>query len=68
MALDEPKDTDQVFTIEGFTYLVEKELLEKAQPITVDFSGMGFKLDCSLDFGSAAGGCSSCSTAGKCGG
>jgi len=45
MALDEPKDTDHVFDIDGFKYIVDKEFMEKTKPIKIDFSGMGFKLD-----------------------
>ncbi len=68
MALDEPRDTDEVYTVHGFTYLVDKSLLEKAKPIKIDFSLTGFRLDCAIDFGPASAGCGSCSTAGKCGG
>jgi len=63
MALDEPKDTDDVFEVEGFKYLVNKEFLEKAKPIKVDFAMYGFKLDCGIDFSAA---CGSCSTEGSC--
>jgi iron-sulfur cluster assembly protein len=66
MALDEPKDTDDVFDIEGFQYIVDKDFMEKAKPIKVDFSEMGFKLDCAVDFG-AASGCSDCGTTNNCG-
>jgi len=63
MALDELKDNDEVFEVEGFKYLVNKEFMEKAKPIKVDFAMYGFKLDCGMDFGS---GCNSCSTEGSC--
>ena len=33
MALDESKDTDQVFEIDGFKYIVDKEFMEKAKPL-----------------------------------
>lgn len=67
MALDEPTDRDETYEINGFTFLVEKTLLEKAKPIKVDFLINGFKLDCGLDFGPATA-CSSCSTSsGSCG-
>ena len=58
MALDEPKETDDVFDIEGFTYLVDKEFLEKATPVKVDFIDYGFKLTSSIKFESACGSCS----------
>ena len=60
MALDEPRDTDDVFEIEGFKYIVNKEFMEKAKPIKVDYQVYGFKLDCGIDFGAA---CKSCGTA-----
>ena len=62
MALDEPKDTDHIFDIDGFKYIVDKEFMEKIKPIKIDFSVMGFKLDCGIDFGSAGSECSSCGT------
>ena len=49
MALDEPNDTDDVFDIDGFKYIVNKEFLEKAKPIKVDFHMYGFKLDCGIE-------------------
>ncbi len=63
MALDEPRDQDKSFDIDGFTYLVNEDLLEKASPIKVDFMHYGFRLDCAIDF--SGGGCSGCSTSGN---
>jgi len=63
MALDEPQENDEKFDIDGFQYLINKEFLEKAQPIKVDFLVHGFKLDCGMDF---SAGCSSCGTTGSC--
>ena len=42
MALDEPKNNDDIFDIDGFTYLIDKHLLASAQPILVDFGSVGF--------------------------
>ncbi|MGA7146604.1 MAG: hypothetical protein WBY47_19025 [Desulfobacterales bacterium] len=61
MALDESKDTDDVFKINGFKFVIEKELLREADPIKVDFTGFGFQFDCALQFDE---GCSACSTCG----
>jgi Fe-S cluster assembly iron-binding protein IscA len=61
MALDEPKDTDDVFKINDFKFVIEKELLREADPIKVDFTGFGFQFDCALQFDE---GCSACSTCG----
>ena len=63
MALDEPNDTDEEFEVDGYKYIVNKEFLERAKPIKVDFHMYGFKLDCGIDFGDS-GGCD-CSTAQK---
>ncbi len=63
MALDEPKDTDNVYDIDGFKYIVNQEFLEKVKPIKIDFSEMGFKLNCAVDFSSD---CSSCGTKTSC--
>jgi Fe-S cluster assembly iron-binding protein IscA len=64
MALDEPRETDESFDIEGFQYIVDKDFLERAKPIKVDFLVHGFKLDCGLTF---ADGCTSCGSSGTCG-
>lgn len=63
MALDEPVETDESFEVDGYTFIVNKDFLEKAQPIKVDFHMYGFKLDCGIDFGA---GCGSCGTKGSC--
>lgn len=65
MALDESKDTDEVFDVDGFNYIADKEFLEKAKPITVDFAYTGFKISSSIKFDEAAAGCGGCS--GSCG-
>ena len=44
MALDEPNDFDEIFEVDGFTYLVNKQTLDEAQPITVDFKSIGFRI------------------------
>jgi len=61
MALDEPKDSDSTYDIGGFQYIIDKDFLEKAQPITVDFQQYGFKLTAGIEFGGGA--CSGCGSA-----
>ncbi|MGD9824111.1 IscA/HesB family protein [Desulfobacter sp.] len=63
MALDEKKNTDAVFTFDDVEYVMDKDLLEKASPVDIDFAGTGFRLDSSLK---PAGGCTGCS-GGTCG-
>ncbi len=67
MALDEPKDTDDSFDIKGLKFVVDKEFMEKAETIKIDFTGMGFHLDSNIDLGQG-GGCGGCGeSGGSCG-
>jgi Fe-S cluster assembly iron-binding protein IscA len=50
MALDEPKDTDDIFTIDGFTFIADKEFMERAKPVKIDFIEYGFRVSSSLVF------------------
>lgn len=66
MALDEPKDDDEIVKDNGVTYIVTKDLFDQAQPITVDFvdsvMGSGFSISSSMKFSNASSCGSSCST------
>ena len=63
MALDEKTDKDGAYEYEGIQYVMDQELLDQAQPVIVDYSGTGFKLESKLELSS---GCSSCGTKGSC--
>ncbi len=65
MALDEPKDTDDTFDVKGHKFVVDKEFMDKAENISIDFTGMGFALDSNIELG--GGGCSGCGDTGSCG-
>ena len=61
MALDEPKDTDNVFNVNGFQFVLDKDFYEKVKPVKVDFMGYGFKISSGLALAAgAAGGCGGC--------
>jgi iron-sulfur cluster assembly protein len=64
MALDEPKEDDEIVKNDGIIYLINKQLLERVKPITVDFVesayGAGFSIASSLARGGACGTCSTC--------
>ena len=64
MALDEPSDNDEVIKDNGVTYLIDKNLLEQAKPINVDFvtgdRGSGFSITSNLPKGDSCSTCSSC--------
>ena len=57
---DEPSEDDKVFTEEGVTYVVSKDLFERVKPIKVDFidtpRGGGFFIFSNL--GKECGSCS----------
>jgi Fe-S cluster assembly iron-binding protein IscA len=66
MALDEPKETDNVFNVNSFQFILDKDFYEKVKPVKVDFMGYGFKISSNLQLGAgAAGGCGSCGS-GSC--
>ena len=60
MALDEPREDDQLFDEGGITYIVNKQLLEQVKPIQIDFvkndRGAGYRISANL-----AKDCGSCS-------
>ena len=65
MALDEPKDTDHVYDIDNFKYIVDKNFMEKAKPVMVDFQAMGFKITSGIKIEPGAG-CSGCGSTSSC--
>lgn len=57
MVLDEPNESDEAFEINDFKFIANKDFLEEAKPIKVDFTGFGFAISSSIQLGQ---GCSSC--------
>ncbi|MFO8088916.1 MAG: hypothetical protein R6U13_03700 [Desulfatiglandaceae bacterium] len=64
MALDEPRENDESFESSGISYVIEKDLLDRVQPVRVDYVssayGSGFKIDSSLVSGGGCGSSCSC--------
>lgn len=64
LALDEPNENDEVFTEAEFTFIIEKSLLEQAQPVNIDYisnaSGQGFVITSDMASNVDCGGCTSC--------
>ena len=60
MALDEPREDDEVFDESGITYVVNKQLFDRVKPIQIDFlkteRGSGYRISANL-----AKACGSCS-------
>jgi iron-sulfur cluster assembly protein len=64
MALDEPKDEDEIFDDRGLKYVIDKELYSRVKPIKVDFvnTAMGSGFSISSNMTMQGGGCgTSCS-------
>jgi len=61
--VDEPKDTDTVFDIDGFQFIVDEDFLIEAAPIKVDYTRSGFQFDCELEFEDE---CTACETSSCC--
>jgi len=64
MALDEPKEDDELIKDNGITYLINNQLFNQAKPINVDFvesaMGSGFSISSGLNTGAACGDSCSC--------
>jgi Fe-S cluster assembly iron-binding protein IscA len=60
MALDEPKDNDEIHKNNGITFMINKDLFDQVKPISVDFVdsayGSGFSIKSNLK---RSGGCGS---------
>lgn len=57
MVLDEPNESDEVYEVNGFKFIAEKNFLAEASPIKIDFTGFGFSINSNMQMGQ---GCSSC--------
>jgi Fe-S cluster assembly iron-binding protein IscA len=64
ISLEPATDSDQVFTIDGFKYVINRNLMRRIQPITVDSDGIKFLM--SANGVHSTSGCGSCSF--MCGG
>ena len=57
---DEPKESDDVITVSGFTMLIDKELHKKTKDVTIRYTTFGavpgFKIDSEVPVGDRSGG------------
>ena len=57
LALDEPGENDEVYTSEGFSFIIDKALMERLSSIKIDSNEYGFLITSpSLDEGVASSG------------
>jgi len=64
MALDESRESDEIFEAKGIQFIMDKKLLEEVKPVLVDYvtsaMGTGFSVKGNLKAQSACGSCCSC--------
>lgn len=60
LALDDKLDDDSLFDEQGFQFIMETALYEKAQDITIDAGYMGFTVESAVPLAPAGGGCAGC--------
>jgi Fe-S cluster assembly iron-binding protein IscA len=62
LALDEPKEADEVFDRDGVKFVIDKALLGETQPVTLDYistdRGSGFQIRSALNEKNSCGSCS----------
>lgn len=64
MALDEPKENDDIFNIDNFKYIINKDFMEQVKSLTVDYSALGFKISSGIELG--GGSCGGCGSSSSC--
>lgn len=61
VTLKAPEENDAVFEFDGYTVAMDRELLEKARPVSIHASRAGFFIQSGLDLPAGdCGGCTSC--------
>lgn len=66
LALDEPRDEDDKEEVEGFTFIMGKDLVEQVKSVNIDLSPMGFMVEPEVPLpAGSGGGCGGC--CGGCG-
>ncbi|HDS16739.1 MAG TPA: hypothetical protein ENN66_09085 [Proteobacteria bacterium] len=67
MVMDQERPNDETYNIENFTFLVDRDFMEKVKPIKVDFKNVGFTISANLDLSKMGGGsCSGCGSSSSC--
>jgi len=65
LALDEPREADEVLDVAGYSFVIEKDLLEKGKLFKIDMTHLGFSVSSELELG-GGGGCGSSCSGGSC--
>jgi len=63
LALDEPRENDDTYDVQGYSFVVERALGEQTGTIRIDMTQYGFTVDSENPMNAGGGGCG-----GSCGG
>ena len=66
MVMDQERPNDESYNIGDFTFLVDRDFMEKVKPIKVDFKDVGFSISANIDLSQAGGGCTGCGSTSSC--
>ena len=67
MVMDQERPNDESYNIGDFTFLVDRDFMEKVKPIKVDFKDVGFSITANIDLSqSGSGGCTGCGSTSSC--
>jgi hypothetical protein len=61
LALDESKECDNTHSVDGFDFVVDKDLSEQLGNVFVDFKSYGFTINSEHELPGAGKDCSGCS-------
>jgi len=57
---DEIKNTDTVFNVDGYQFIVDEDFLIQAKRLRVDYTKSGFQFGCGIEFEDVCSFCESC--------
>lgn len=67
LALDEPGETDERMEESGFSFCIDKDLLDQVKGVSIGISYMGFTLDPEVPLAGSGGECGTCGSCSSCG-
>ncbi len=66
LALDEPNEDDATAETGGYSFAINKMLLEQIQGATIKVAGGGFMIEPDIALPNSGGGCSGCGSSSSC--
>jgi len=59
VGVDEQRDGDEIFVVDGLTYVIERGFFDEIKPVAVDFQDKSFTVNAAVSFGDGCSGCDS---------